>query len=84
MLLQAASSVVVHVSAESGPIDQAEIVVRGDISGSRTIKAEATIQIPAGETEVIVQRYGFTRGLFDFNRTHPVSMSELESEVGRK
>ena len=55
-----ATSVVVHVISESGPIDQAEIVVRGAIVGITDGLGEATIQMPAGAVEITVQRYGFS------------------------
>ncbi len=80
MLLQATSSVVVHVSAESGPIVQAEIVVHGDIVGITDDRGEATIQIPAGETEVTVQRYGFTSRTVPFQPDASRIDVELESE----
>jgi outer membrane receptor for ferrienterochelin and colicins len=60
ILLQAAGSVVLHVTTESGPVEQAEIVVRGDIAAITDARGEATIQSSDGETEVTIQRYGFT------------------------
>jgi iron complex outermembrane receptor protein len=75
-----ATSVVVHVISESGPIDQAEIVVRGAIVGITDERGEATIQVPAGETEVSIQRYGFTSRTIRFQSEASRIDVELESE----
>jgi outer membrane receptor for ferrienterochelin and colicins len=80
LLLQSAGTIAVQVRSESGPVEQAEIVVRGEILGVTDAQGQVTIQMPAGETELTIQRYGFTSKTL---RVEPGAASvqvELEAE----
>src|SRR5262245_19626291 len=79
-LLQVQTALTIEVLSESGPVPQAEIVVRGEIAARTNAEGVATVEIPDGETELTVQRYGFTTKVV---RVAPASARitvELEAE----
>ena len=60
-LQETSGTLIVEVRSASGPpVEQAEIVVREDIAGVTDREGRATVQLPAGDVELTVQRYGFT------------------------
>src|SRR5688572_16521460 len=56
---QASGTLVVEVRSESGPVEQAEVVIRDEIAGVTGNQGNVTLQLPPGDIEITVQRYGF-------------------------
>lgn len=57
---QAIGTLVVEARTGSEPIAQVEVVIGGDIVAVTDERGEATLQLPPGEAEVTIQRFGFT------------------------
>ena len=81
--LQTQGTLTVEVRSESGPVTQAEIVIREEIAGVTDSQGIATLQLPAGEIELTIQRYGFASTTVDTfvtgGETRRITV-ELESE----
>src|SRR5688572_11164214 len=57
---QAQGTLVVETKSSSGPISQVEVVIAGEILAVTDQGGEATLQLPVGQAEVTLQRFGFT------------------------
>src|SRR5436309_11910711 len=55
---QAKGDVVVEVRSDSGPVEQAEISGGAQV-GLTDSRGEASLEVPAGEVELMIARYGF-------------------------
>src|SRR5438093_575951 len=55
---QAAGNLLVEVRSDSGPVEQAEISVGAQVVLTDA-RGEATLELPPGEVELMIARYGF-------------------------
>jgi outer membrane receptor for ferrienterochelin and colicins len=79
-LFQLQTTLTIEVLSEAGPVPQAEIVVRGEIAATTDADGQATVEIPQGETELTVQRYGFTTKVVRVDPASARITVELEAE----
>jgi len=56
---QAAGNLLVEVRSDSGPVEQAEISAGAQVALTDAL-GEATLELPAGDVELMIARYGFT------------------------
>src|SRR5262245_42293686 len=59
-LQQNQRALIIDVHGESGPVEQAEVIAAGETVGITANRGETTVHLPAGATELTIQRYGFT------------------------